>query len=130
MSDPGILDDPQARARLDPGGLGAAVHGLPEQCRVAWEEARHLELPAAYREIDRIVILGMGGSAIAGDIFRLLLARESAVPVLNQRHYDLPSCVDGRALLIASIQGRPHDLVVGRRINLDTTPHREPDPPL
>jgi glucose/mannose-6-phosphate isomerase len=97
-----MLDDPQARARLDVGGMGAAVRGLPDQCRAAWEEAQGLDLPAAYREIDRIVILGMGGSAIAGDIFRLLLARESAVPVLNQRHYDLPSCVDGRALLIAS----------------------------
>jgi glucose/mannose-6-phosphate isomerase len=102
VSDPAILDDAEARARLDPGGMGAAVHGLPEQCRTAWEEARRLELPAAYREIDRIVILGMGGSAIGGDIFRLLLAQESAVPVLNQRHYDLPSCADGRALLIAS----------------------------
>ena len=102
MPDLAILDDAEARARLDPGGMGAAVRGLPDQCRAAWDEARHLELPAAYREIDRIVILGMGGSAIGGDIFRLLLARESAVPVLNQRHYDLPSCVDGRALLIAS----------------------------
>jgi glucose/mannose-6-phosphate isomerase len=102
VSDPGILDDPKARDRLDPGGMGAAVHGLPDQCRAAWDEARRLDLPATYREIDRIVILGMGGSAIGGDIFRLLLARESAVPVLNQRHYDLPSCVDGRALLIAS----------------------------
>jgi glucose/mannose-6-phosphate isomerase len=102
VSDPGILDDPKARARLDPGGMGAAVHGLPDQCHAAWDEARRLELPASYREIDRVVILGMGGSAIGGDIFRLLLARESAVPVLNQRHYDLPSCVDGRALLIAS----------------------------
>jgi glucose/mannose-6-phosphate isomerase len=102
VSDPTILDDPEARARLDHGGMGAAVRGLPDQCRTAWEEARHLELPAAYWEIDRIVVLGMGGSAIAGDIFRALLAQESAVPVLNHRHYDLPSCVDGRALLIAS----------------------------
>jgi glucose/mannose-6-phosphate isomerase len=102
VSDPDILDDPQARAALDPGGMGAAVRELPDQCRAAWDEARRLELPADYREIDRIVILGMGGSAIGGDIFRLLLARESAVTVFNQRHYDLPSCVDGRALLIAS----------------------------
>ncbi len=102
MPDPTILDDPEARARLDPSGMGAAVRGLPDQCRAAWDEARHLEIPPSFREIDRIVILGMGGSAIGGDIFRLLLAQESAVPVLNHRHYDLPSCVDGRALLIAS----------------------------
>ncbi|MCH7836247.1 MAG: bifunctional phosphoglucose/phosphomannose isomerase [Chloroflexi bacterium] len=102
MSDPGILDDPAARARLDPGGMGASVRGLPDQCRAAWQEARRLELPADYRKIERIVILGMGGSAIAGDLFRLLLARECPVPVLNHRQYDLPACVDGRTLLIAS----------------------------
>ncbi|MDP2675222.1 MAG: bifunctional phosphoglucose/phosphomannose isomerase [Dehalococcoidia bacterium] len=102
MPDATVLDDPEARAKLDPGGMAKAVRELPEQCREAWNEARRLELPPHYREIDRIVILGMGGSAIAGDVFRLLLARECAVPVLNHRHYDLPPYVDGRTLLIAS----------------------------
>jgi glucose/mannose-6-phosphate isomerase len=102
VSDLRILDDAEARARLDPGGMGATVRDLPDQCRDAWEEARRLELPPAYREIERIVILGMGGSAIAGDILRLLLARECPVPVLNQRHYALPPYVDDRTLLIAS----------------------------
>jgi len=102
VSEAALLDDAQARARLDPGGMGDSIRGLPEQCREAWEAARRLEIPATYREIDRIVILGMGGSAIAGDIFRLLLARECPVPVLNQRHYDLPPYVDGRTLLIAA----------------------------
>lgn len=102
MSETTVLDDPAARARLDPGEMGAAVSGLPDQCRAAWDEARRLQLPNVYREIDRIVILGMGGSAMAGDIFRLLLARECPVPVINHRHYDLPPCVDERTLLIAS----------------------------
>ena len=102
MPDATVLDDPEARARLDPGGMANAVRGLPEQCRDAWNEARRLELPPHYREIDRIVILGMGGSAIGGDIFRLLLSRECPVPVLNHRHYTLPPYVDGRTLLIAS----------------------------
>ena len=101
MPEAAILDDPEARARLDAGGMAKAVRELPEQCRGAWTEARRLELPPSYREIERIVILGMGGSAIAGDVFRLLLARECPVPVLNHRHYDLPY-VDARTLLIAS----------------------------
>jgi glucose/mannose-6-phosphate isomerase len=102
VSDFGVLDDPEARARLDPDGMGAVVNSLPEQCRAAWAGARRLELPATYRDIDRIIILGMGGSAIAGDIFRLLLARECPLPVLNHRQYDLPPNLDGRTLVIAS----------------------------
>src|SRR3972149_775306 len=80
----------------------ASVRGLPEQCREAWEATRALDLPAEYREIDRVVVLGMGGSAIAGDLLRVLLQRESAIPVFNVRQYDLPPFVDERTLIIAS----------------------------
>ena len=112
MPDPAVLDDPAARGRLDPGGMARAVRELPEQCREAWDSAHRLELPPAYREIDRIVILGMGGSAIAGDVFRLLLGRECPVPVLNHRHYDLPPYVDARTLLVAcSFSGNTEETV-------------------
>jgi len=79
-----------------------AIGGLPEQCRQAWQAARSLALPPPYSQIDRIVILGMGGSAIAGDMLRALLQRESAVPVFNVRQYELPPFVDERTLVIAS----------------------------
>ena len=96
------LDDPQALRRLDPGNMLGALRGLPAQCRDAWETARGLELSGPHRQIDRIVVLGMGGSAIAGDLWRVLLQRESAVPVFNVRSYDLPPFVDNRTLVIAS----------------------------
>jgi glucose/mannose-6-phosphate isomerase len=96
------LDDASLIKRFDPGGMLSAVRELPEQCRVAWEMARALKLPGAYRSIDRIVILGMGGSAIAGDFLRALLARECAIPIFNVRAYDLPPYVDERTLVIAS----------------------------
>lgn len=96
------LDDIEAIGRLDAGGMLAALRELPGQCREAWETARELKLPAAYESIDRIVVLGMGGSAIAGDLWRALLQRECAVPVFNVRQYDLPPFVDERTLVIAS----------------------------
>lgn len=96
------LDDPAAWRRLDPHGMLRSIEELPEQCRQAWQAAQGMKLPARPGEIDRIVVLGMGGSAIAGDILRVLLERESAVPVFNHRQYDLPPCVDERTLVIAS----------------------------
>jgi glucose/mannose-6-phosphate isomerase len=96
-----ILDDPDARSRLDPGGMLAAVHALPEQCREAWAATKALKV-LWDEPPDRIVILGMGGSAIAGDYFRALLSRETAVLVFNIRQYDLPPFVDERTLVIAS----------------------------
>jgi len=49
-----------------------------------------------------VVILGMGGSAIAGDLLRALVALESPVPIFGHRGYNLPLLVAGRTLLIAS----------------------------
>jgi glucose/mannose-6-phosphate isomerase len=95
------LDDPDARSRLDPSGMLEAVHGMPDQCREAWEASKALELPWD-EPPERIVVLGMGGSAIAGDYFRALLSLESAVPVFNVREYGLPSFVDERTIVIAS----------------------------
>jgi glucose/mannose-6-phosphate isomerase len=79
-----------------------SITGLPQQCRDAWAAAQALQLPPDYRDIDQIVILGMGGSAIGGDFFRVLLQREAGVPVFNVRGYELPPFVDERTLVIAS----------------------------
>jgi glucose/mannose-6-phosphate isomerase len=101
VADHNVLDDPDARSRLDPSGMLEAVRALPEQCREAWAAANALEVPWG-EPPERIVILGMGGSAIAGDYLRALLSLESAVPVFNVRQYDLPPFVDERTLVIAS----------------------------
>jgi glucose/mannose-6-phosphate isomerase len=96
------LDDAGGLSRLDPGGMLTCLRGLPEQCQEAWQAAKGLELPASFQEIDRIAVLGMGGSAIAGDLWRALLERECAVPVFNVREYELPPYVDERTLVVAS----------------------------
>lgn len=97
---PSLLDDHNAVSRLDPRGMLASVYALPEQCRDAWTAAREVESPEG--PIDKVVVIGMGGSAIAGDIWRMLLQRECAIPVFNVRQYDLPPYVDERTLVIAS----------------------------
>jgi glucose/mannose-6-phosphate isomerase len=97
-----VLNDIAAYKRIDPHGMLASIRDLPRQCRAAWEEAQELELPPDYRDIDKVVILGMGGSAIGGDLLRSLVALESPVPIFSHRSYELPLLVDDRTLLIAS----------------------------
>ena len=96
------LDDPAAYQRLDPQGMRTIIRDLSRQCRTAWQEAQAFDLPADYHDVDKVVILGMGGSAIAGDLLRALAALESPVPIFSHRGYGLPLMVDGRTLLIAS----------------------------
>jgi glucose/mannose-6-phosphate isomerase len=97
-----VLDDLAAYQRIDPQGMLACIRDLPRQCRAAWQEAHALELPDNYGDIDKVVILGMGGSAIAGDFLRSLVDLESPIPIFSNRAYDLPLLVDDRTLLIAS----------------------------
>jgi glucose/mannose-6-phosphate isomerase len=97
-----VLDDLEAYKRIDPQGMLDRIRDLPHQCRAAWQEVQTLQLPDDYSDIENVVILGMGGSAIAGDFLRSLVALESPIPVFSHRDYELPLLVDGRTLLIAS----------------------------
>ncbi len=96
------LDDLTIYQRLDPGGMLAQLKGLPRQCRNAWDKALQFKLPREYRNVDKVVILGMGGSAIGGDLLRSLTHRLKSPLVFVIRDYDLPPFVDDRTLVIAS----------------------------
>jgi glucose/mannose-6-phosphate isomerase len=96
------LDDLPLYRRLDPSGMLGHLHQFPTQCRLAWEKVLGFDLPREYRRVDKVVILGMGGSAIGGDLVRRLALAESRVPVWVNRDYGLPPFVDGDTLVIAS----------------------------
>jgi glucose/mannose-6-phosphate isomerase len=116
-----VLDDPSAYERIDPAGTRALIRDLPRQCRAAWREAQDLELPSDHNGVDKVVILGMGGLVIAGDLLRSLAALESAVPVFVHRDYGLPRLVDGRTLLIAmSYSGDTEETLSGFEAALHT----------
>jgi glucose/mannose-6-phosphate isomerase len=78
------------------------IHEVPRTCQQAWQMAMAFDLPGDYSQIDKVVVLGMGGSAIGGDLTASLLALESNQPIIVQRQYDLPAFVDDRTLVIAS----------------------------
>jgi glucose/mannose-6-phosphate isomerase len=96
------LDDLPLYRKLDPSGMLDHLHQFPGQCRLAWEKVSKFELPREYRRVEKVVILGMGGSAIGGDMVRCLALAESRVPVWVNRDYGLPPFVDGSTLVIAS----------------------------
>ena len=95
-----LLDDPATAQRLDPSGLGRRIEALPDDCEAAWQRTRALELPAGYAGTRDVVLLGMGGSAIASDVVRALAAG-SRKPVHVVRGYDLPAFVDRASLVVA-----------------------------
>ncbi len=58
--------------------------------------------PSVSSGIDSVVVTGLGGSAIGGDILRSFLADELTVPFVVNRHYFLPAFVNRRTLVIVS----------------------------
>jgi len=96
------LDDLLIYRQLDASGMLDHLHQFPEQCQLAWEKALKFDLPPEYSPVDKVVILGMGGSAIGGDIARRLAMAESRVPVWVHRDYGLPLFVDKNTLVIVS----------------------------
>ncbi len=97
------LDDPSGYSRFDPSDMRERIRELPQQCLVAWQQALSFEVPRGYADVDRIVVLGMGGSAIGGDLLSSLCTLEAkAPPVSVCRDYNLPLSVNQRTLVIAS----------------------------
>jgi glucose/mannose-6-phosphate isomerase len=96
------LDSVSTYRQFDKLGMVKHLHAFPEQCQKAWETVLKFELPREYGRISNVVIAGMGGSAIGGDIVRRLALSESKSPVLVHRDYGLPAFVDENTLVIAS----------------------------
>ncbi|HHH40391.1 MAG TPA: bifunctional phosphoglucose/phosphomannose isomerase [Chloroflexi bacterium] len=94
------LDDTQKFAEIDPQGMTQHVVNFPQQVEDAWALAQGLDLPAAYRQVRQIVIAGMGGSAIGGDLLRALVADACPLPIHVHRGYGLPAFAQGEETLV------------------------------
>ena len=98
-SRPSGLDDPAELARLDPGDMLGEVAGAGGQARVALRAAQAAPLVGPLPEV--VVVAGMGGSGIAGDVLTALAFGASAVPVLAVKGDRLPAFVGPGTLLVA-----------------------------
>ena len=95
------LDDPKTYRRFDPSGLRQRIRDFPVQCQAAWQYSKTLKLPDDWGSIERVVVGGMGGSAIAGDLASDLAASQQAAPVTVIRDFRLPFPLSKNNLFIA-----------------------------
>lgn len=81
-----------------------AVRGLPEQLDAAHRAAAAVPasaFPVAADDIDNVVVLGMGGSGIAGDVLAATVNAAVTVPVTVLKQYRIPAFVGPRTLAFA-----------------------------
>lgn len=90
-------------ANVDSSGMYDLVKSFTRQLKEGKEITEKVNLPESLMEgISQVVVIGMGGSAIAGDLVRCFSLAESSVPVSVIRNYDLPSSIGKNSLVIAS----------------------------
>ncbi len=95
------LDDFAQFSRLDSQNMYQEIHSLPDQLSSGWDLGRSLPL-TQLEPINKIVISGMGGSAIGGDLLLEYIQEKCPVPVLLHRDYDLPGWVSGENTLVVA----------------------------
>ncbi len=95
-----ILDQPDRWKSVDPRSMYALIESFPEQIRAAAKTAQDLDIhePGNARVV---IVTGLGGSAIAGDLVRSIAGSSLRLPLIVNRDYDLPGFVDSSSMVIA-----------------------------
>jgi glucose/mannose-6-phosphate isomerase len=102
---------------VDPSDMYRLIKEFPAQAREAIRIGNEASLKLSVRGIREIVLCGLGGSAIGGDLLKSYLGAELKVPFLVNRHYVLPGFVGPQTLvIISSYSGNTEET---------TTAHRE-----
>ena len=97
------LDDLEAIERLDGEGVLGAVEAFPGQCRAAWELGRAAtDLPDA-SGLSSILVLGMGGSGVSGDVVQSVVEPRLPLPFRTIKSYGPLPAWAGRNTLVFAV---------------------------
>jgi glucose/mannose-6-phosphate isomerase len=102
--------------RIDQSGMYDRLFDFHSQVEDAVRIGKGASLKLGVRGVANIVLTGMGGSAIGGDLLRSYLVDELSVPFIVNRHYALPRFVDRRSLVIvSSYSGNTEETIAAHR---------------
>jgi glucose/mannose-6-phosphate isomerase len=105
-----ILDDREHMMEIDRENMLSSILKLPEQLIEGMESGNRVDIP--YFRPENIVVCGMGGSAIAGDIVESWLSERLHIPFITNRNYHIPSFVSENTLVLAiSYSGNTYEVI-------------------
>lgn len=101
---------------VDASNMYALLKGFPAQVREAVDIGTAAAVRLPVRNIRSVVLCGLGGSAIGGDLLRSHLADDLAVPFFVNRTYTLPRFAGPSTLVIvSSYSGNTEETVAAQR---------------
>lgn len=115
MSEEDIVEEmkfPEDYYQYDSEDMKSAIQGFANQVKLAYA------IPVDVRfegDINKIIICGLGGSAIAGDILKTYL-KDEKIPITVSREYELSRNADKKTLvIISSYSGNTEETVSSYR---------------
>lgn len=103
LLDEGQLDDQEALEAADPGAMlrAVATSGAQVRAAVSLTPAEALQRVAGEGRPRAVIVAGMGGSGISGDVLATVAGPGCPVPILVERGYQLPGWVGPMDLVVA-----------------------------
>ena len=87
---------------IDKDDMYQSIWDFPENIIDAIKLSENITLKNEYLDVNNIIIAGMGGSAIGGDVVYSLIKNEIKIPFVVNRGYDLPAWANSSTLIICS----------------------------
>jgi len=96
-----ILDDVHFLYNADSKDMFGSLAGLKDHCKQGcWILPKSIDL-SPVGAVSHVLVTGLGGSAIGGDLLRVYCLARCSVPVLVNRDYSLPEFVGKDTLVFA-----------------------------
>jgi glucose/mannose-6-phosphate isomerase len=97
-----MMDVREAQEKLDKKNMLGLVQAFPSQMADAWRIGEAFSKSLPKHSFQRVLLCGMGGSAIGGDMVRSCMGNRLRVPLIVTRDYEVPSYLPEGALCIIS----------------------------
>ncbi|HEX2069556.1 MAG TPA: bifunctional phosphoglucose/phosphomannose isomerase [Actinomycetota bacterium] len=111
-----LLDDPISIQAVDASGMLAVTGTLGEQLEEGFALGRAAEGIAGAAGLHNVVVCGMGGSGVTGDVLRAALSVDAVVPIITSKGYELPAfCGPDSLILAVSYSGNTEETVAAYR---------------
>jgi glucose/mannose-6-phosphate isomerase len=109
MKNINILDEIKIH---DKQNVYGSVVALPDQCIHAWEDASKVVIPESYKDIENVVMCGMGGSGLGARVVESLYFSRMKIPLIRINDYHIPSYINERSLVfVSSYSGNTEETV-------------------
>ncbi len=94
------IDDIKLIEKIDFFNMRKLLHEFPHQMETVIQLMTDFELPSAYKKVKNIIVCGLGGSSVGGDLLKNFLRDKIHLPIIVNRSYTLPHWVDENSLLM------------------------------